>query len=86
MSGGGEEDGEKMDFFWEITLVRPNMGHTHTFNANSSTTGKTLKFEKVCVMIRIQLHIKLPLHQQHTKGNLIKPRITSRGIPTTYHN
>lgn len=43
---------------------------THTFNANSSTTGKTLKFENVRVMIRIQLHIKLPLHQQHTKGNL----------------
>lgn len=31
---------------------------------------KTLKFENVCVMIRIQLHTKLPLHQQHTKGNL----------------
>lgn len=47
-------------FFLEITLVRPVTGHTHTFNANSSTTGKTLKFENVCVMIRIQLHTKTP--------------------------
>jgi len=59
----------------------------HTFNANSSTTGKTLKFENVCVMIRIQLHTKLPPTSDILKAILIiKPRVTSRGIPTTYHN
>lgn len=45
--------------------------HTHIFNANSSTTGRNTEvFEDVCVLIRIQLHTKLPLHQQRTKGSL----------------
>lgn len=72
VGGGGGKGVNKMERRWNFgnyTCETQQRG-AHTFNANSSTTGKTLKFENVCVMIRIQLHTKLPLHQQHTKGNL----------------
>lgn len=53
-----------------VTRHRARAPHTPTFNANSGTTGKNTEvFKYGCTLIRIQLHRKLSLHQQHTKGS-----------------
>lgn len=49
--------------------VRPITGHTHThtFNANSSTTGKTLKFENVCIWLEYSY-----TQNSHFTSNILK--------------
>lgn len=86
--GGGTATGERRrvkrgDDGWKLHLWNPPRG-THTFNANSSTTGKHWKFENVSVMIRVQLHT----HTQHSHftGNIRKATFMIKELhPEEFH-